>query len=245
MFNKIRYKRRKSKQILKEKASIFSESHKELFGQSFRDDWCTNLKTKQKYQEIMRKETKSTLTTFSRNKPPFRGGPPASSYGTGGGVRAPQAFSARTMLQTQREHGKSNKITLPQHSTTSGFRQVKSTSFRQKPFPCQSETGSSGRKSKILFRKLGKINSRCEYFGYCAGFQNLFLTNTFSVDPPPLAKVNQEERLQINSEIKKMLRKGTTQQVISESGEFLSNLFLVNKKDGGHRSVIISNIWTA
>ena len=48
-------KEHKSKQMLKEKASIFSESHKELFGQNVRENWCTNLKTKQKYQEVLRK----------------------------------------------------------------------------------------------------------------------------------------------------------------------------------------------
>ena len=147
-------KEHKSKQMLKEKASIFSESHKELFGQNFREDWCTNLKTKQKYQEVLRKENNSTPTTFSKNRPPFRGGPPASSHGRGGGGRAPQAFFVRRMPQTQRQHGKSNKITLPQHSTTSGCRQVKRTSFGQKPFPFQTETGSIGSKTKILFKKL-------------------------------------------------------------------------------------------
>ena len=110
----------KSGQMLKEKASIFSERNKELFGQNFRENWYTNLKTKQKYQEVLQKETKSTPTIFSKNGPPFRGGPLASSsFGRGGGGRAPQAFFVRTMPQTQRQHGKSNKNTLPQHSTTS------------------------------------------------------------------------------------------------------------------------------
>ena len=138
-FNNITYNRRlsvfnalmkenKSKQMLKEKASIFSESHKELFGQSFMEDWCTSLKTKQKYQEALRKETKSTLTTFNINRPPFRGGTPPS-YGRGGEKCAPQSLFIRSMAQTQRQHGKSNKITLTQHSRTSGCRQVKSTSF--------------------------------------------------------------------------------------------------------------------
>ena len=35
-----------------------------------------------------------------------------------------------------------------------------------------------------------------------------------------------------------MLRKGAIQKLKSEPGKFLSNLFLVNKKDGGHRPVI-------
>ena len=140
-----------------------------LFGQNFREDWCTSLKTKQKYQKVLRKETKSTQTTFNRNRPPFQGGPPAS-YRRGGGECAPQAFFVRSMPQTQRQHGKSNKIILSQHSTTSGCRQVKSTSIGQKSFPGQSESNSTDWKTKILFRKLGKINSRCEYFVHCAGF---------------------------------------------------------------------------
>ena len=167
--------------MLKEKASIFSESHKKLFVQNFRKDWRTNLRSKQKYQEILREETKPTPTAFSRNRLPFRGTPRASSYERGGGERAPQAFFVRTMAQTRRQHGKSNKITLPQHSATSGCRQVKRTSFGQKPFPFQSETGSIGSKTKILFGKLRKITSRFEYFVRCAGFQNSFLPNSSSV----------------------------------------------------------------
>ena len=69
--------------MLKEKDSIFSESHKELFVQNFGDDWCNSLKAKQKYLEVLRKETKSTPTTFSRNGLPFQRSPPAS-YGRGG-----------------------------------------------------------------------------------------------------------------------------------------------------------------
>ena len=92
-------KEHKSKTMLKEKTGIFSESHKELFGQNFREDWCTKLKTKQKCQEVLRKENKSTPTTFSKNRPPFRGDPPASSYERDGGGRAPQAFFVRTMPQ--------------------------------------------------------------------------------------------------------------------------------------------------
>ena len=139
--------------------------------------------------------------------------------------------SSLEQCHKQRQHGKSNKNTLPQHSTTFGCRLVKSSSFGQKPVPCQRGTGSSGRKTEIVFRKLGKINSRC--FVHCTGFKIPFSQTPFQF-PPQLARVNQEERLQINSEIKEMLRKGAIQQVKSEPGEFLSNLFLVNKKVGGH-----------
>ena len=66
VFNNLTYYRRlsvlnvlmkehKAKEMLKKKASIFSESHKEFFGQNVRENWCTNLKAKQKYQEVLRK----------------------------------------------------------------------------------------------------------------------------------------------------------------------------------------------
>ena len=238
VFNNLTYNRRlsvinalmkehKSKQVLKEKASIFSKSHAELFGLNFREDWCINLKNKKKCQDVLRKGTKSTPTTFSRNRLPFRGGPPASSYRKGDGGRAPQAFFVRTMPQAQREHGKSNKITLPQHSTTSGCRQVKSTSFGQKPFPCQSETGSCHRKTKIL----GKINSRYEYFVHSAGFQNSFLPNPISVWSSPISKG--EPRGKVTN---KFRNKGNVEERCNSTGEIrtwgISEQFVLTKQEG-------------
>ena len=111
-------KKHEYKQMLKENTSIFFQSHKELFGQNFRQDWFTNLKTKQKYQEGLHKETKSTPTAFSRNKPPFRGSPPSLSYGRGGGGHAPQNY---LLEQCHKHRGtmfrviKSPYLNTPQH----------------------------------------------------------------------------------------------------------------------------------
>ena len=69
-------------------------------------------------------------------------------------------------------------------------------------------------------------------------FKILFSQTPFQYGPPQLARVNQEERLQITSETKEMLRKDTIQQVKAEPGEFLSNSFAVHKKDGLHRLVM-------
>ena len=79
VFNNINYNRRllvlcalmkehKAKLLLKEKAELLSESYSELFGKNFRDDWCANLKTKQKYQEVLRNESR---TVSPRGKAPF------------------------------------------------------------------------------------------------------------------------------------------------------------------------------
>ena len=108
--------------MLKVKASIFSESHKKLFGQNFREDWCTNLKNKLKYQDFQRKETKLTPTTFKHS---------AGIDRTFEGVlqhhhieEVVEGVHHKNLLLEQcykhkRQHDKSNKITLPQQSTTS------------------------------------------------------------------------------------------------------------------------------
>ena len=55
-------KEHKAKQLLNKKANFFSKSRKELFGETFCEDCCSNLKTKQKYQEVPRNKTKSSST---------------------------------------------------------------------------------------------------------------------------------------------------------------------------------------
>ena len=65
------------------------------------------------------------------------------------------------------------------------------------------------------------------------GLKIPFSQIAFQYSRPQLTRVNQKERLLINWEVKETSRKGAIQQVKSELGEFLRNLFLV--KDGGHR----------
>ena len=78
-----------------------------------------------------------------------------------------------------------------------------------------------------------KINSRCKYFVHCRGFQNSFLPDPISVWSSPISKGEPGGKV-TNKFRKEMLRKGAIEQAKSEPGKFLSNSFLVNKKDGGH-----------
>ena len=91
-------------------------------------------------------------------------------------------------------------MTLPQHSTTSGCRQVKRTSFGQKPFPYQKETGSTGRRLKSYSENWEKLTQDVNILSIVEGFKIPFSQTPFQYSPSQLARVNQEERLQINSE---------------------------------------------
>ena len=57
------------------------------------------------------------------------------------------------------------------------------------------------------------------------GFKIRFSQTPFQDGPHQLARVNQKERLQMNSKIVEMLKKGAIQMVKPEPGEFRSNLF--------------------
>ena len=87
---------------------------------------------------------------------------------------------------------------------------------------------------KFYSENLEKFTQDVNILAIVQGFKIPFSQTQFQFGSPQLGRVNQEERLQINSEIKEMLMKGAIQQVKSEPGEFLNNLSLVNKKDGGH-----------
>ena len=42
------------------------KTRKKLFGKAFHEDWCSDLKTKQKYQQVFRNETKSSYQGVKR-----------------------------------------------------------------------------------------------------------------------------------------------------------------------------------
>ena len=90
---------------------------------------------------------------------------------------------------------------------------------------------------KFYSENWGKLTQDVNILSIIQGFKIPFSQTPFQFGPPQLARVNQEERSQINSKIKEMLRKRGILLVKSEPGEFLSNLFWVNKK-AGHRPVI-------
>jgi len=98
-YNNISYQRRiqslscimndtQAKQTLKDKAHILDD-HNDLFGERFKNDWYQTMKTKQKCQEVLQKESGR-----GRYKQPFRTGPP-SQRARGSGGRGQQQYLVR------------------------------------------------------------------------------------------------------------------------------------------------------
>ena len=47
-------KERKAEQLFKDRTEVFAKSYFDLFGDSFRVGWCSSLKLKQIYEEIIK-----------------------------------------------------------------------------------------------------------------------------------------------------------------------------------------------
>ena len=176
--------------MLKEKASIFYESHKELFGQNFTEDWCTNLKTNQNYQEVLRKVTKSTGIDC-----PFE--------------RALQhhhmeekkiIYQRRySLLEHCHKHRgsmirviKSPYLNTPQlldvdNSKVHPIRNLFHVKARQPPV--------AGR-LKLFWEKWGKLTQDVNILSTVQDFRIPFSQTPFQYGPTQLARVNQAERLQ-------------------------------------------------
>ena len=65
-----------------------------------------------------------------------------------------------------------------------------------------------------------------------------FIKMPFQQKIPNFTKMNKKQIALVDLELKEMLRKGAIKRAQPAQGEFLSNLFLVRKKDGGYRPVI-------
>ena len=68
--------------------------------------------------------------------------------------------------------------------------------------------------------------------------QTSFVSKLFQEKIPNLTKMSKEQFSLAEQEVLEMLGKKTIQKVVPKQGQFLSNFFLVEKKDGGNRPVI-------
>jgi len=94
------------------------------------------------------------------------------------------------------------------------------------------------RRLKYFLHQWRRITSNPEILSWLAGLKLEFLREPIQVKPPHKAKISKEESLLVNKEVEAMLEKGAIQKTEFREGQFLSNIFLVTKKQGGYRPVI-------
>ena len=225
---------------LKEKGDLLQTEHKKLFGEKFQTYITDTVKLRQKSEELLR--------DMNKKKPvrqPFRSGPPQQgkqSYSGGSKV----VFTKKADYGYQQRPNSSGKYTsqrgiILQHVCNA-----------PRPRDIQSNTPCNKR---VIFRK----NATCKHGGkailFCQkltilltqdqsalsivrGYKLQFLREPCQHKLPHVTKMSVAQAQLVQQEIIDMLKKGAIHKVSPVQGEFLSNLFLVDKKSGAHRPVI-------
>ena len=209
-----------------------------MFGQNFKEDWRTNLKTKQKYQEVLHKRPNRHQKHSTRIDRPFEG---ALQHHHMEEVVEGMHHKHSLLEQCHKQRGSMVRVIKSPYLNTPHLLDVDRSTVHplvRDLFHVKARQAPLAGRLKFYSENWKKLTQDVNILSIVQGFKISFSQTPFQFGPPQLARVNQEECLQINSEIKDMLRKDAIQQVKSKPGEFLSNLFLVSKKDGGHRPVI-------
>ena len=55
---------------------------------------------------------------------------------------------------------------------------------------------------------------------------------------PKEINFSNQEKVTISLEVENFFKKGTVEQVLPQKDQFMSNIFIVKKKDGGNKSVV-------
>ena len=100
------------------------------------------------------------------------------------------------------------------------------------------------RRLKFFYSNWAELMQDLKILNIVHGFEILFLENSVQGKPPNPPLLNQKQSKLVKEERKEMLLKGEIQPVSPFKNQYLSNLFLVSKRDGGNRPIIIWNIWT-
>ena len=83
-----------------------------------------------------------------------------------------------------------------------------------------------------------KITQNQDILSIVKGYEIPFVSLPFQEKIPNLTKMSKEQFSLVEQEVLEMLEKGAIQKVVPKQGQFVSNLFLVVKKDGENRPVI-------
>ena len=221
-----------SKQIIREKADIMGRNG-DLFGKEFND-----------HLSEMRKAKNQTIAIYSKpsSSKPFLAGPSPSKQRSGGGTKP--HFVARETREATKVNFNVPRAPLFNRTKTPYIVPISDLKFVH-PVVKQLFVGKdipnvplAGRLRHFLAS--WKLLTRDPVIlSVIEGYQIPFLCSPHQESAPKEIHMSQTEKELVTMEVSEMLEKGAITKVVNQKEKgFLSQLFLVGKKDGGHRPVI-------
>ena len=178
---------------------------------------------------------------------PFRQGPPPPKSSSGGRrisfSRRPgpdSRVAPNSSFPRQGASGKnlSEKGSFLQHASRIDPTGEDTFCSRRVIFIRDTAKSEVGRQIKTFFKELEETDWGQKILEIVQGYKIPFHMDSIQVRVPHSQKMNSDQSTLVNQEIESILQKGAIQKVPHVSGEFLSNLFLVDKSDGGKMPVI-------
>ena len=93
------------------------------------------------------------------------------------------------------------------------------------------------RQSETFFKELAETTRDKNVLEIVPDYKNPFQVEPIQVEARNSKIMNEKQSILANQDIESILLKGNIQKVLHVTRDFLSNIFLVDKADGGKRSV--------
>ena len=163
---------------------------------------------------------------------------------TADAIRTTQTTPGKEMVQNMVRPPKSQM--LPVHNIVSNTKLVPEKDLEQvhpvikklfSPLKIRQNLPPAGR-LKHFQRAWKLITKDPEILSLIKGYKIPLLKTPIQDKTPPIPHMSKAQKNLVEIEIETMLRKGAICRTNHAAGEFISNLFLVEKKDGGQRPVI-------
>ena len=222
-----------SKQMLREDSELLQMNNKNLFGKKFRENIWDTSKSK--------KQTLKMLSNTSQTKwKPFRHGLPQTPRRRFGGQQQQNLLLRKGTTKVMdtdtvniNQETLFNTVQFPYAVPVEDLKHIHpyiKSLFCAREIPSVQLAGSL----KNFIENWKILTNDTEILSLVEGYTIPFHEIPQQENIPNSPKLSQEERILVQKEIHKMLNKGAiveTQNYLE--GEFFSNLFLVEKKDGG------------
>ena len=243
---------RKTKSTIKEQAKLFEVSDNELFGKKIRKHVVDTAKVKKESKEVYRKQGFEQKQPFHKG-PSFQRGKGGEQLSSRRLAMMPQSsiqqqpldgdevFTVRKNVKEQPYLNMANLVKTskdrPEILPIKGLQNVHPGVRKMLPVQAKWDYPLAGR-LQFFVKNWQVLTNNPEILEIVSGLKVPFMGEPQQIRPPHQAKMNREQSAMIDQEIQAMLRKGAVHEVNYQKGQFLSNLFLVKKKDGGNRPVI-------
>ena len=235
ILNKFTRDKKKTAKTLKKYDDLFDDTEGMLFGRTFEKKLKKKGKAKKSQHEVLMALNDSNSSRRGHRPAPFRDGPTGIGQGKIGITtqvrKKPKAQITHLSMSCLQTPGEKLQESQLDHSKINPGIKNLFKDFQQPSVPL------AGR-LRYFTQNWRKLTNDSNILSIVEGLKLEFLEEPKQNSPPFVAKMTPEKKQLMEQEIQDMLRKGAITPVKPRRDQFLSSVFLREKKDGSQRPII-------